>query len=449
MRQYDSDDFDTNAKLREEIDAELAMLCDRVRILHAKRNTLSSLYRLPPELLVRIFKEHQENVVQSLNLDENEKYGAWIRVLQISQYLREIGLQSPELWSNIMVTDRRWISKSIELSRSNDLNIGVWLNDEDLVKPVKQIMAESERISALNLAIGQPYWEEFLPRFKMPAPRLTTLRLRAYIGDSDDPPSIPIDLFSGTHPRLTRLFVTSFDVDLESPLFTKTNLSNLSLISPGNVFPISEILCVLQRLPGLRSLVLRHTLATGDPGGGCPIPLPSLTSLQLEHEVEKINNDFLVSLILPETTNIDLSSFAIDSLTQDLIDSTMDSVKRATQNPSLVFREIQIDWGTQSLVMVCMKQSGSGKLSSPFVRIKFAFASRPTQEGRETWLTTLPNWLLLPIEVLRFQGRGPTSQETWDYLSRTILNLQHLVLSTGVLLYYFIVHPILQPPIPG
>ncbi|TFK65706.1 hypothetical protein BDN72DRAFT_845232 [Pluteus cervinus] len=424
-------DLDTSAKIREKIDAELAVLHARVRVLHAKRNTLSLLYSLPSDILICVFIEYQKTITISSSLADHKKYRAWIKILQITQHLREIGLQSPELWSDIVVTDRHWVSKFVKRSGSHDLNVKLWVDKPHFVKPLKQVIGELERISALNVFLDGKYWKDILPALKGPAPRLKLLRLHVHIKSGNEHPSIPVDLFSETHPKLKDLSVMSCNLDLMAPLFTMTDLTNLCITSPKNLFPISEVLRVLQNQPALRSLTLRHTLAAGEAGGGSPVHLPSLTSLQIEHEVDlETNNSFLASLILPETVDIDLSSSAVPFQPQGFVVSAIDSAKRATQNASLEFRDIQIDWGTNSLLVVCMKQprSLSGKLSLPFVRMKFTFDRELAPEDQDKWLTGLPNWLLLPLEVLQFQGYGPTSPEIWGYLSRLIPGLQHLLL---------------------
>ncbi|TFK65686.1 hypothetical protein BDN72DRAFT_772957, partial [Pluteus cervinus] len=117
---------DPNTKLREEIDAELFSLKQRIRDLHSKRNAISPIYRLPPEILIRIFHFFQRTVTgENTDFSEAEKYLGWSIVLQVTQHWRDVALGSPELWSNIVVNDPRWIEKCLERSGSNPLFINL------------------------------------------------------------------------------------------------------------------------------------------------------------------------------------------------------------------------------------------------------------------------------------------------------------------------------------
>ncbi|TFK65692.1 hypothetical protein BDN72DRAFT_187955 [Pluteus cervinus] len=370
MQQCGSQEHEASAKLRGEIDAELAILYERVRILHAKRNTISPLYRLPSEIFIRIFIEYQYLVIDDQNLRTRKAYKVWIRILQLSQYLRRIGLESPELWSNITRTDRRWVSKFIERSRSNDLRVGMFVYEEASVDLFKQVMANSDRISTLSISTSLRCWEDVIPALKSPAPRLIALKL--YLHGA----SIPVDLFPESFSKLKNLGVTSCNVDLKHPLFTQTNLTALSITSPTSAIRTTDILHLLERLPALRSLWLSHALqVAGD--GRYMVSLPHLTSLDLRHPDLDTNKNFLTSIRLPENVDISLYSNKIERGTQNLIADVMDSVKLALQKTSLVFRDLTVNRidCESGVSMTCTKQPRcqSGVRSSPFVDVDLRF----------------------------------------------------------------------------
>ncbi|TFK59928.1 hypothetical protein BDN72DRAFT_850962, partial [Pluteus cervinus] len=54
---------------QEKIDAEILVLQERIRTLRSSRNTLSFVYRLPPEVVTQIFKWTQLHYRGNLDTD--------------------------------------------------------------------------------------------------------------------------------------------------------------------------------------------------------------------------------------------------------------------------------------------------------------------------------------------------------------------------------------------
>ncbi|TFK66456.1 hypothetical protein BDN72DRAFT_746539, partial [Pluteus cervinus] len=81
---------------------EIAELKDRLRYLYTARNALAPVYRLPSEILAKIF-----------HLLRVDKYGEMIPkgVLPVSwasQHWREVALADPTLWDHINDSNYRW-----------------------------------------------------------------------------------------------------------------------------------------------------------------------------------------------------------------------------------------------------------------------------------------------------------------------------------------------------
>ncbi|TFK65503.1 hypothetical protein BDN72DRAFT_745675, partial [Pluteus cervinus] len=75
------------------VDNEVKALESRILQFRSHRNTLSSTYRCPPEVLARVFFR-----VQDLNEPSSRQ---WIRVTHVSEYWRTTALTSPTLWTDI------------------------------------------------------------------------------------------------------------------------------------------------------------------------------------------------------------------------------------------------------------------------------------------------------------------------------------------------------------
>ncbi|TFK65693.1 hypothetical protein BDN72DRAFT_845225 [Pluteus cervinus] len=387
------------------------------------------------------FFEYQSAVLYNwpYSVYDRQKYALWISILQVSQYLRGIGLESPELWSRIAIADPRWVSEFLERSRSNDLRVVMdisWKSSHD-VDLLKRVMDNSKRISALDISFQLRYWRDLLPSLKSPAPHLTVLRLEMTGEDHDlrtNPPSIPVDLFSATLSVLNHLHIEHFHVELEHPLFTKTNLTTLSIMFPLNIIGTLDMLQLLERLPALRSLCLSYALGLVSGASSYLVSLPNLTWLDLRHTGLDVNKNFLESIVLQEGVDVSLYSGEIDLGTQNLVDDVIDSVKIAVKKTSLLFRDIKIEWvGCEPLVYItCMKEPRykSGMLASPFVEIGFGFKAQRKPRDPLEWLLKLPKSLLSPLEVLHFQNVGSIPPEIWDYLSGTLPNLRHLYLGS-------------------
>ncbi|TFK65489.1 hypothetical protein BDN72DRAFT_773311, partial [Pluteus cervinus] len=91
--------FDTSDIAFTKIDKEIAALRETIRALHAFRNTFTAVYRLPPEILTRVF-----SFVQRIRADFYSNTPTpleWVNVTYVSQHWRNVAVGSPTLWSHI------------------------------------------------------------------------------------------------------------------------------------------------------------------------------------------------------------------------------------------------------------------------------------------------------------------------------------------------------------
>ncbi|TFK65513.1 hypothetical protein BDN72DRAFT_773273, partial [Pluteus cervinus] len=86
---------------RRKIDEEMMSLQESIRRLRMERNALSPIYCLSPEVLAQIFVDVRDEF--ELAYVDIERRRGWTVVAQISQYWREVALESSTLWSTISV----------------------------------------------------------------------------------------------------------------------------------------------------------------------------------------------------------------------------------------------------------------------------------------------------------------------------------------------------------
>ncbi|TFK60896.1 hypothetical protein BDN72DRAFT_850189 [Pluteus cervinus] len=89
--------FDTSDIAFAKIDHEVATLQESIRVLYAFRNTFTPVYRLPPEILARVF-----SFVQALPERAKHEIGyyrgifvRWLNVTRVSHHWRNIAIGSP------------------------------------------------------------------------------------------------------------------------------------------------------------------------------------------------------------------------------------------------------------------------------------------------------------------------------------------------------------------
>ncbi|TFK65491.1 hypothetical protein BDN72DRAFT_824541, partial [Pluteus cervinus] len=84
-----------------EIDNEIAALYERIHALRTYRNSFTPVYRIPPEILTRIFSFAQQWSARSCWDSTRSGLPGWVVVTHVSQYWRSVAIGSPDLWSYI------------------------------------------------------------------------------------------------------------------------------------------------------------------------------------------------------------------------------------------------------------------------------------------------------------------------------------------------------------
>ncbi|TFK58923.1 hypothetical protein BDN72DRAFT_806305, partial [Pluteus cervinus] len=107
--------FDTSEVAFQKIDEEIAALRESIRALSTFRNTFTPVYRLPPEILTRIFSFLGNSPVKNPSF-------IWIVATRVSQHWRNVALTSPGLWSHISSSyPKRIREELLDLSKAAPL----------------------------------------------------------------------------------------------------------------------------------------------------------------------------------------------------------------------------------------------------------------------------------------------------------------------------------------
>ncbi|TFK64884.1 hypothetical protein BDN72DRAFT_846212 [Pluteus cervinus] len=297
--------FDSSQAAFSQIDKELAALQESIRVLHAFRNTFTPVYRLPAEVLTRIF-----GLVQHICSHEVDTASPqWVVVTCISQHWRDVAVGCPSLWSQITDTFPKHIT-SEWIQRSKDIPLYITSNLSS-VADLQFIETSLFRIRELKLSVLPNTWNDLLSQIlSSPAPLLESLCFSITASDSRAPLSmISDDTFAGKTPSLRRMELTGCPVNIRSSIFT--DLTALELNDPPQPLSAADIITALHELPCLTSLKLVNVLESGIPGISTDIDratLSSLEFLQIKGTSFPQDLDILSHISFPINTALQFSS---------------------------------------------------------------------------------------------------------------------------------------------
>ncbi|TFK63436.1 hypothetical protein BDN72DRAFT_847599 [Pluteus cervinus] len=295
--------FDNSNVAFQKIDEELAVLRESIRALQAFRNTFTPIYRLPPEILSRIFSFTQPGV-KNHNRSTSLR---WTRVTYVSQHWRNVAISTPSLWTHIdRFRPKDLVEMWLQRSKAAPLFVNLCPNSSE-DEYAYLIKTSLFRIRELRMEVGAGTWNSFWSNLSSPAPLLACLEVS--IPRTLPPLTISDSTFAGATPCLRRLELTGCSVDLNSHLFK--DLTVLELHSPPQKILARDLLITIRKLPGLASLVLSdvlHKNAAPLSSNFDTITLPHLGKLSIKGGSFVEDLDFLSHLSFPTNTTLQLYS---------------------------------------------------------------------------------------------------------------------------------------------
>lgn len=261
---------DDISKIEQEIKRHEQIIVD----LKIQRNARLPIFKLPVEILCRIFQFTQDTWTGPYAHFHQSGSLEWITVTRVCQHWRNAALNEPSLWTRPPLYNAKWTS--VMLQRSQMAGITLAFDDRsrvraDLITTVVSHIAHTTSLTVQRTE--KQVVQKLLTNLRSTvAPMLETLKidgtstspyhLVAIIDESDRIPArLPENAFLGT-TKLRRLSLMGIDIDWKSHLLSSLTELTLEKISPGARPSRAEFLSMLERNPGLRKLTLRDAFPT-------------------------------------------------------------------------------------------------------------------------------------------------------------------------------------------
>ncbi|KAF8165560.1 hypothetical protein B0H34DRAFT_689570 [Crassisporium funariophilum] len=350
------------ARLEDAIRQEIARLEDAIRALKFRRNKLSPISCLPPELLSRIFSfiENQDPILNGYE---------WIQFSQVSSHWRLVALNSPTLWTNIPLAGPLRVEEMLRRSKMANLTVkGTFRNRHNNFFPRKLLglMHHVEEIDIASATWPMQYWISELPQ---EAPQLHTLRIRCIRLSSDYHISfvIPDNVLSET-PQLRRLELEGGGFDWDSRVLS--GLTHLTLRNaPIDTRPsTTQFLNALQRMPALKYLdyddSFSHTSSDAT-SSTISVDLVHLQFLRLSSRESHVSN-ILQRVTFPSSIQLKLSCKVVEGAELSVLPSLLSrkyfGVEASGENCFCV-RSLAISYCERSLKFEAWAEGTEGNFS--------------------------------------------------------------------------------------
>ncbi|OJT10898.1 hypothetical protein TRAPUB_12582 [Trametes pubescens] len=275
--------------------------------LKSRINGMAFTARLPPEILSDIFTLVAVDYYQARRWHHFGSTHAykWITLTHVCRAWREIALNTPRLWSHIVLTQPNVAKQVLARSKKAPLWLSASLThtDDQRAETLEVLMKESSRLKELHLTGPAHTVQALSAKWRTSADLLETINISSDFRQFDPASLLPApplssQIFSGQTPKLRHLQIHRIAVDWSNPLFCNTLRTLIihavydNAPSPGE---FSQLLDALEAMPLLETLRLNES-----------IPRMPDDATQLSRNVQR-------TISLPHLRCIELFSDAIDS----------------------------------------------------------------------------------------------------------------------------------------
>ena len=278
------------------IDVEIKSLEESIRALKHRRNALSPVSSLPPELFAAIFSFLCLPGTSSLDASgKPEHHLARLCVSHVCHQWRKIALNQPLLWSHVDFNALSLAGAVETLVRAKSAPLyleasvsGHYWDDVRSSTFRKELQACVPHIRHLRTSAKPVHLHRTLKGLVSPAPTLEYLSLSSRGGYRNRRIRkrlfIPDALFDGSTPRLSCLELSNWNISWKSPLLKR--LKYLEILTPSaNARPkLAVWLDALDEMPQLMTLTLHSASPIAPPfpfDVERTVTLPSLTRLDI------------------------------------------------------------------------------------------------------------------------------------------------------------------------
>jgi hypothetical protein len=279
--------------LQQAIDAEIKSLEESVRALKLRRNALSPVSYLPPEVFAVIFTFLCAPGTSSPGGKPDHDL-ARLRISHVCHQWREIALNQPLLWSHLDFTTLSLAGAAATLVRAKSVPLyfeasisGHRWDDVRFRTFRRELQGRIPYIRHLRTRADLVRLSSTLEGLTSPAPTLEYLSLSSRLGHRNrrgERPFLPDTLFDGSTPRLSCLELCNCNINWKSPLFK--GLKYLEILTPSESArpKLAVWLSALDEMPQLKTLTLHSASPIAPPFPfdiRRSVTLPSLTHMDI------------------------------------------------------------------------------------------------------------------------------------------------------------------------
>ncbi|KAG6914009.1 hypothetical protein DXG01_002927, partial [Tephrocybe rancida] len=252
-----------------QIDIDIELMKRTILKLKSRRNSLSLIARLPPEVLGRIFKW-----LPSMEGKESYNTTPWWKVSFVCTYWRRVALNCPELWSFLRNPVTECIKTLITRSCTVPLSVDTYIRRRRSLGGLSLILGEIHRVRELTINDSSTYGrkvQELISGLTSPAPLLESFSIRREVSHSSSNTSPPDRLFADVAPRLKKIYLQKCILPLDvSLLFSSLKILSLdSTCAPAGFYSdglsSDRLLDILEFAPNLTHLTLDNAFTPAPP----------------------------------------------------------------------------------------------------------------------------------------------------------------------------------------
>ncbi|KAF5339326.1 hypothetical protein D9611_009890 [Ephemerocybe angulata] len=252
-----------------ELDREIARLEHDLVILKRRRNALSPVFRIPPELLSNIFflalRFLEANGVTPQKLNPNVTKQA---ICAVSHQWRETAFAEPKLWMEIHVRDSTTTEYLDVVGKNLRENQEVHLEAHDIVKNYSALRhiflhvlkVEKTRLKRVVISARHSYIVREILRESSLREDTVTLDLAFYHGSPVGGIDVTAQDIAAVFPHIRELRLVTLELPRAPDVLRLLNITDLSLIiyTADDIHQVFEILKSAERLVSFKLLV-QHT----------------------------------------------------------------------------------------------------------------------------------------------------------------------------------------------
>ncbi|KAG1881170.1 hypothetical protein F4604DRAFT_467252 [Suillus subluteus] len=274
------------SKAQTEIDDELAALKERMRSLRTRRNSLSPISSVPPEILGAIFVHHVQQT-QLLHAPDAPAVLSWLDIGHVCRHWREVTLGTPELWATPFLVSSQATEEMLLRSKMAPLKLRT--GRQYRMDCVQKTLMHTERLQEVSFPFFSHVFDsgtthccivEFLDKLSScSAPKLQSLSFEVGFKKT---PRIAIPT-SFPAPNLRSLQIKHCDLSWASSVLTGLTVLTIKKLSPESLPTLDELISALRRMPALHTLELEDALPTLPPQTTSLPRAPRTMNVRLPH----------------------------------------------------------------------------------------------------------------------------------------------------------------------